>query len=648
MPISNRPMHICSQKANRATRPSAPCSQTWNSNVLHLSPLLTEQVENQAEIGRKSGRCQKCAYTRHKENSSVYFPRNVSYEHRHTPSLHTAEERSRKMNQEASRATTGNDPRPPTVPGYACTGRIASGSSAVVYRLHRTSRAEAGIDLRFTRAGEDIAVKVGKRPVRHDSTDLMRREAQCLAALCPHPNILAWHAAGVTQEGHGYLVLDYAALGSCRKRLRAKAFEVDEALSMGIALACALATAHRAGYLHRDIKPSNVLIAASGTPLLADFGICTSVYQPEDSPGFSLPWAPPEVASQASPGSEAGDIYSLAATLFALLCGQSPYEHAYRPRSHNELVRAMLTRATPVLDAAHAPPTVSRALRVAMSQDPGDRFVSALDFARALQHVQFACFHHVTPLAVDGAAPVPAELKCCSTADGRDIARLSMLELPQAAPCPPTAAHSSTTTRPSSSRAPSPQLCKPMPPPRNRRTRSHHAVRTAMPLSAAMLVLIFALAAALTHYSHAPPLAFQRFSGYSHTAFKQPDRQSTPNDLAKDETNLNAEGTPISPPQHVAGSISGDAAVFRWTNPDPHEGDAYAWTPAEPDDADSDSAAQSTSPPNRTAPSPSAITKTTIVTLPRDPQHRRCIQVSIIRSSHRMSQRSPIACTPHP
>jgi serine/threonine protein kinase len=293
----------------------------------------------------------------------------------------------------------------------------------------------------------------------------MRREAQCLAALCPHPNILAWHAAGVTQEGHGYLVLDYAALGSCRKRLRAKAFEVDEALSMGIALACALATAHRAGYLHRDIKPSNVLIAASGTPLLADFGICTSVYQPEDSPGFSLPWAPPEVASQASPGSEAGDIYSLAATLFALLCGQSPYEHAYRPRSHNELVRAMLTRATPVLDAAHAPPTVSRALRVAMSQDPGDRFVSALDFARALQHVQFACFHHVTPLAVDGAAPVPAELKCCSTADGRDIARLSMLELPQAAPCPPTAAHSSTTTRPSSSRAPSPQLCKPMPPP---------------------------------------------------------------------------------------------------------------------------------------------------------------------------------------
>ncbi|MCI1674546.1 MAG: serine/threonine protein kinase [Bifidobacterium tibiigranuli] len=552
------------------------------------------------------------------------------------------------MNQEASRATTGSDPRPPTVPGYACTGRIASGSSAVVYRLHRTGRAEAGIDLRLARAGEDIAVKVGKRPVRHDGTDLMRREAQCLAALCPHPNILACHAAGVTQEGHGYLVLDYAALGSCRKRLRAKAFEADEALSMGIALACALATAHRAGYLHRDIKPSNVLIAASGTPLLADFGICTSVYQPEDSPGFSLPWAPPEVASQASPGSEAGDIYSLAATLFALLCGQSPYEYAYRPRSHSELVRVMLTSATPVLDAEHAPSALSRALHVAMSQDPGDRFVSALDFARALQHAQFTCFHHVTPLVVDGAAPVPAELKCCIDADSHSTARMRVPELTQAAPCPSTSAHASTTPRPSSSRALPPQLGTRMPPPRNRRTRSHHAVRTAMPFGAAMFVLIFVLAAALAHYSHAPPLALQRFPGYSRTAFQQPNRQSTSNDMAKDETNLTAEGTPISPPHHVTGSISGDAAVFRWTNPDPHEGDAYAWTPTDPDDEDSDSAAPATTTSNSTAPSPSTITKTTTVTLPRDPQHRRCIQVSIIRSSHRMSQRSPIACAPYP
>jgi hypothetical protein len=169
-----------------------------------------------------------------------------------------------------------------------------------------------------------------------------------------------------------------------------------------------------------------------------------------------------------------------------------------------------------------------------------------------------------------------------------------------------------------------------------------------MPFGAAMFVLIFALAAALAHYSHAPPLAFQRFSWYSRAAFQQPNRQSAPNDLAKDETNLNAEGTPISPPQHVTGSISGDAAVFRWTNPDPHEGDTYAWTPADPDDADSDSAAPATTTPNSTVSSPSTITKTTTVTLPRDPQHRRCIQVSIIRSGHRMSQRSPIACAPHP
>ena len=45
---------------------------------------------------------------------------------------------------------------------------------------------------------------------------------------------------------------------------------------LGSRLAAALAYAHQRGVLHRDVKPANVLVAADGTPKLADFNISFS------------------------------------------------------------------------------------------------------------------------------------------------------------------------------------------------------------------------------------------------------------------------------------------------------------------------------------------------------------------------------------
>mgnify|MGYP002652991748 CR=1 FL=1 len=54
--------------------------------------------------------------------------------------------------------------------------------------------------------------------------------------------------------------------------LCAAAFSVAEALRVGVQVAAAVETAHRAGILHRDIKPANI-IADDCTVMLADFGI---------------------------------------------------------------------------------------------------------------------------------------------------------------------------------------------------------------------------------------------------------------------------------------------------------------------------------------------------------------------------------------
>ena len=79
--------------------------------------------------------------------------------------------------------------------------------------------------------------------------------------------------------------------------------------------------------LHRDVKPANILIDAYGTAGLADFGLAAL-----PDPGMELgeameaitpAYAPPEVFHR-KPPTEFGDVYSLAATLYALLAGHPP------------------------------------------------------------------------------------------------------------------------------------------------------------------------------------------------------------------------------------------------------------------------------------------------------------------------------------
>ncbi|MCI1219584.1 MAG: serine/threonine protein kinase [Bifidobacterium sp.] len=544
------------------------------------------------------------------------------------------------------RMLSGN-PRPPSFPGYTCMGLVASGSTAVVYHLRSTEHGTAGGDPRLAHAGDDIAVKVGKLPADPDRTDPLHREARCLARLRLHPHILAWYGAGITEEGHGYLVLDYAAQGSCLERLKTGVFGANQTLAMGISLAGALATAHRAGYLHRDIKPGNVLITGSGSALLADFGICASVYRPNSSFGLSLPWAAPEVVRHISHGSEASDVYSLAATLFALLCGYSPYEYAYHPRTHDELSQAILSRATPMLAADHAPSAVARVLHVAMSYDCADRFDSAIDFARALQRTQHACFRHITPLSVDGLAAVPAGLEQYCDIGGRGSHRFSTLASQAAIPDERPAAFESHSRAASVERIFAPPASQSAtlsptstPPRRDHRASVKQLMRISTHAIFALLSLILAVIVPSMHV-RAPPAQTQRAPSRSFSRAEQPD-QHIPSGLDEGhETQPEPQSAAIAPPQQVNGSISGDEAQFRWINPDPHQGDVFIWMLVEPGNAIPENAIAENS-------GPSSISERATIRIPRNPRQRRCIQVRIMRADRRISQRSAVACTPYP
>ena len=157
---------------------------------------------------------------------------------------------------------------------------------------------------------------------------------------------------------------------------------------MGVKLAGALDTAHQTGVIHRDVKPANVLISQYGEPQLSDFGIARVAGGPETTSGVisaSLAFAPPEVIEGQHP-TVRSDVYSLAATLYALLDGRSAFQ---RPReSIGALINRVLNEPPADLRLKGVPEPVWNVVARGLEKDPEARFESAADLGRALRDAE--------------------------------------------------------------------------------------------------------------------------------------------------------------------------------------------------------------------------------------------------------------------
>ena len=120
-------------------------------------------------------------------------------------------------------------------------------------------------------------------------------------ALCrvEHPNVVRFYALPI-DEARGVigLAMEHVAGGALDRWIVARGrLPAAEALSVGIAVASALAAVHRAGLVHRDVKPANV-IEAGGVFKLIDFGIAAAEEGPERARGrgVRLPDLPEEAS----------------------------------------------------------------------------------------------------------------------------------------------------------------------------------------------------------------------------------------------------------------------------------------------------------------------------------------------------------------
>ena len=121
--------------------------------------------------------------------------------------------------------------------------------------------------------------------------------------------------------------------------------------------------------------------------------------------GVSVPWAPPEVLYVQTDGSrqplaERGDVYSLAATLWQLLVGRSPFEVPGGDNSAYALMPRIRTQPVPSTGRADVPPSLERILAQSMAKDPALRPGSALELARLLQGVEQQLHLARTPIVV--------------------------------------------------------------------------------------------------------------------------------------------------------------------------------------------------------------------------------------------------------
>ena len=279
---------------------------------------------------------------------------------------------------------------PPSIPGFNYISLLGSGGFSDVY-LYEQDRPRRKVAVKVLLS--DLKTEGARR--RFES------EANLMAQLSSHPYIVTIFEAEITDSGHSYLAMEYCSRPSLDIRYRRQRFSVDEVLAIGIQVASAVETAHRAGIAHRDIKPANILVTDYNRPALTDFGISGTLAggQDEDA-GMSIPWSPPEQFSGGQVDGVLVDVWALGATLYTLLAGRSPFVLPGADNSQRELISRITTLPLPKLGRADVPESLELALATAMAKSAASRYSSAHAFALALQRIQAELNLSVTPFEV--------------------------------------------------------------------------------------------------------------------------------------------------------------------------------------------------------------------------------------------------------
>jgi WD40 repeat protein/serine/threonine protein kinase/tetratricopeptide (TPR) repeat protein len=154
---------------------------------------------------------------------------------------------------------------------------------------------------------------------------------------------------------------------------------------IGAQVADALAYAHAQGIIHRDIKPSNLLLDASGSVWVTDFGLAKvddneNLTHTGDLVGTLRYLAPERFQGR---GDHRSDLYALGLTLYELLTQRAAYEDSDR----HHLIRAIQQDEPPRPRSLNRniPKDLETIVLKAIDKDPARRYPTGTELAADLQ-----------------------------------------------------------------------------------------------------------------------------------------------------------------------------------------------------------------------------------------------------------------------
>ncbi|MEP7226328.1 MAG: serine/threonine-protein kinase [Gemmatimonadales bacterium] len=272
---------------------------------------------------------------------------------------------------------------------YVVEREIGAGGMATVFLAR---------DLRHKRL---VALKVVRPELGgREGVERFLREIE-LAARLQHPNILPVFDSGVVDDGAGspvpWFVMPYVEGETLRQLLQREGrLPVDAALTLAGEVADALAYAHGKGVVHRDIKPENILLSG-GHAVVADFGVAKALEQgTASSPsagatrltraGMAM-GTPQYMSPEQATGDEVvdarADQYSLAAVLYEMLAGETPFVGA----TAQTVIAKSLTAPRPHVSRVRAgvPPALDGVVLKALALEPAGRYPDMASMRLALR-----------------------------------------------------------------------------------------------------------------------------------------------------------------------------------------------------------------------------------------------------------------------